>query len=155
MEFVLILGIIGCGFLLVFGILISLGIIKKPEGKYFKKENFPYREKWNFMSPAEISFYKQLEVTVGDRYYIVPQVQLSKILWSPKVKKYEDKINKKSIDFVLYTKPDFKFVKAIELNDYTHDRKDRKERDLFVRKAMEAAGLELQIVDDRESFKPF
>ena len=36
------------------------------------------------MSPAEISFYKQLEVTVGDRYYIVPQVQLSKILWSQK-----------------------------------------------------------------------
>ena len=40
MEFVLILGIIGCGFLLVFGILISLGIIKKPEGKYFKKKIF-------------------------------------------------------------------------------------------------------------------
>lgn len=154
MEFISILGIIGCVFLLVFGILISLGIIKKPGEKYSKEENFPYRAKYNFMTPAEISFYKQLEITVGDKYYIVPQVQLSKILWAPKEYKYQNKIDKKSVDFVLFSKPDFKFVKAIELNDYTHDRTDRKERDLFVNKAIQAAGLELQTVDDRNSFKP-
>ncbi len=132
-----------------------LSTLRKRDFNIKKEEYFPYKAKWTFMTPAELSFYKQLEVAVGDKYYIIPQVQLSKILWSLKEYRYQNKIDKKTIDFVLFSKPDFKFVKAIELNDFTHDRRDRKERDEFVGKVMKAAGLELQIVDDRESFKPF
>lgn len=117
-----------------------------------KDEILPYKPRWNFMSRSEISFYKQLELAVGDKYYIVPQLQLSKILWSPKGK-YQNKIDRKTLDFVLFSKTDFKFYKAIELDDFTHDRPDRKERDLFVDNAMKTAGLELVHVNHRESFK--
>lgn len=127
------------------------------ETKDVVKEYFPYKKKWDFMTDSELSFFKQLEITVGDKYYIVPQVALSDILYLPKgtnnYRAYRSRIDKKSLDFVLFSKPDFKFVKAIELNDASHDKENRINRDNFVKKAMHQAGLELEIVDHRESFR--
>lgn len=126
-------------------------------GKEKVHEKLPYTPRWNFMTDSEKAFYKQLEIAVGDKYYIVPQVQLSSILYvprqTPNYRGHLSKIDKKSVDFALFTKPDFKFFKAIELNDYTHDRKSRIERDAFVKRAMLSAGLTLDVVDHRQSFK--
>jgi len=159
MKEILMYGISLIIFIFLLGFILRFLLNKIKSTKSIKDENIdneklPYKAKWEFMTKAELSFYKQLEVAVGDKYYVIPQVQLSKILWAP-MGKYENKIDRKSIDFALFSKPDFKFVKAIELNDYTHDTIKRKERDEFVNKAMKVAGLELQTVDDRESFKPF
>ncbi len=124
-------------------------------------KNFPYRLKSKgFMTKAEIDFYQQLEIANANKYYIIPQVKLDSILEvdyskTKYHKTYLNKIDRKTFDFVLFTKPDFKFVKAIELNDYTHDRSNRKVRDEFVKSLMKEVGLELQVVDNRESFKPF
>lgn len=137
---------------------IILKIIRTKVETDNNKEKLPYIPTSHFMTSSEISFYKQLEVAVGDKYHIVPQVQLSKIITVDKYStrefyKYNNKIDRKTVDFVLYTKPDFKFFKAIELNDYTHDNNKRIQRDLFVKEAMKSAGLQLEIVDHRDSFK--
>jgi len=59
---------------------------------------------------------------------------------------YWNKINKKTIDFVLVDKQTFQTVKLIELNDRTHKYKKRAERDEFLKQACETAGIELEFV---------
>lgn len=102
----------------------------------------------SLLTPTEENFYTVLKEVIGGRYQIIPQVQLSKIM---KVRdsdygytNYHDfnKINKKSIDFVLYDE-NLKAHLAIELDDYSHSRPDRIRRDEFVNKIMEEAGLRI------------
>lgn len=61
----------------IFLFVIISNFSKKKEQQVKKDFNydafFPYTQKWDFMTPAELSFYKQLETTVDQsKYYIVP-----------------------------------------------------------------------------------
>lgn len=101
------------------------------------------------MTKRELNFFHNLELLIGDKYYIVPQVHLSSILEAPEKPnwyKYNPdftKINTKSVDFALFTKPDYDFKLAIELDDSTHWRKDRVDRDSFVNEIMDKTGQKL------------
>lgn len=55
------------------------------------------------------------------------------------------KISQKHMDFVVTTR-DWTVLAAIELNDKSHDARDRRERDDFVQKACEGAGIRLHFV---------
>lgn len=107
----------------------------------------PYAKKPYLMTNAEREFFKVLHLAVQDKYYIVPQVQLSKIVqvvgegkWHYQ---YKNKINLKSVDFVLFDKEYFTPQIIIELDDLSHLRPDRQERDTFVDRIMKNAGLNL------------
>lgn len=111
-------------------------------------EEQKYDLQTSLLTPTEENFYEVLKKVVDNRYQIIPQVQLSKIM---KVRdsdygytNYHDfnKINKKSIDFVLYDE-NLKAHLAIELDDYSHSRPNRIRRDEFVDKIMEEAGLRI------------
>ena len=54
---------------------------------------------------------------------------------------YQNKINRKTIDFVIFEKQYLKPVIAIEYDGKTHNRSDRQERDDFVNMALESAGI--------------
>lgn len=98
--------------------------------------HLPYRRKPSLITNAEKQFFKVLSEVAGDRYFIVPQVNLSDLVWVDYGEKYQktyrSKIDKKSVDFVLCDKVDFSPVLAIELDDKSHLRPDRVERDYFV-----------------------
>lgn len=86
---------------------------------------------------------------VGDSYRIVPQVPLSGIV-KPKdsnshYTNYHDfnKISAKKIDFVLYNKETWAPVLAIELDDRSHLKWKRTQRDMFVNELMEGVGLSI------------
>lgn len=121
---------------------------KLVDDSYQENSEKKYDLKSSLLTPTEENFYELLKSVAGDRYQIIPQVQLSAIM---KVRdssygytNYHDfnKINKKSIDFVLY-EDGLKPYLAIELDDYSHSRPSRKKRDEFVDKVMEEAGLRI------------
>ena len=53
------------------------------------------------------------------------------------------RISQKHLDFVLYDRTDARVIAAVELDDRSHDRRDRRERDEFVDRTLVAAGVVL------------
>lgn len=115
-----------------------------------EKEHLPYVKKAYLMTNAERAFYTVLKEAAGDKYIIIPQVQLSKIVeierYEMEWRKYFNKINQKSVDFVLFEKEFFSPVIAIELDDSSHHRIDREERDSSVNKILGKAGIRIEHV---------
>jgi hypothetical protein len=136
------------GLVVVAAILISrLSAHSRSTKKVFKNNIYSYTAKSSLMSKTESDFFVKLERAVSERYYVFPQVHLSAIL-DHHVKGQEWKyafrhINGKSVDYVLCSRATLKPTYAIELDDYTHDKPDRRERDSEVERIFEAANLPL------------
>lgn len=143
MENYIILGLVVLAALLISAL--SSNLAKKK--KVFKNNIYNYTAKTSLMSKTETDFFIKLQRVVSERYYVFPQVHLSAIL-DHRVKGQEWKyafshINGKSVDYVLCNKANLKPTYAIELDDYTHDRPDRRVRDSEVERIFEAANLPL------------
>ena len=65
-----------------------------------------------------------------------------------------NRINRKHFDFILCRPDDLTVLCAIELNDASHQRKDRQERDEFLETACRSAGLPLILFDARHAYSP-
>jgi len=129
---------------LAFLIKIFSSIFKKispiePEFKqaYFKKEYL--------LTPTERKFFNILEQIISGKFYIFPQIHLDSLLEVKKDEEnkmgYRNRINRKSVDFVICDKEYLKPLLAIELDDSSHYRWDRQERDQFVNQALNSVGL--------------
>ena len=104
----------------------------------------PYRLRDKFLSPAELAFHIVLTQAVGDRYSINNKVRLWDVIYVPRSedrRKFENKISSKHLDFLLCDPTTMQPVLAIELDDASHARPDRQQRDQFVDNALAAAGL--------------
>lgn len=99
------------------------------------------------MTQTEAEFFVRLNQVVEERYFVFPQVHLSALL-DHRVKGQDWRyafrhINGKSVDFVLCDKQTLRPTYAIELDDKTHERNDRKKRDNEVERIFEEADLPL------------
>lgn len=108
---------------------------------------YSYGSKRMIMTNAESEFFVTLHRAVQERYYVFPQVHLSALL-EHKVKGQNwhaafRHINGKSVDFALCDKATLRPVYAIELDDSTHERYDRRERDTEVERMFAQANLPL------------
>lgn len=106
-------------------------------------DGYKYDKKLSIMTQAELSFFKVLESAVGEYYYIFPQIHLDMLL-EHKVKGQSFKgarshISQKSVDFVLCDPQTLQVVLAIELDDFSHTRKDRIIRDKEVERILKTA----------------
>jgi very-short-patch-repair endonuclease len=115
--------------------------------KVFKNNTYSYTAKDLLMTRTETEFFVKLEHAVTERYYVFPQVHLSSLL-DHHVKGQEWKyafshINGKSVDYVLCDRQTLRPTYAIELDDYTHEKADRRERDAEVERIFEEAELPL------------
>ena len=115
--------------------------------KVFKNNTYSYSAKNSLMSKTETNFFAKLDRAVSERYYVFPQVHLS-ALFDHRVKGQEWKyafshINGKSVDYVLCDRSTLTPVYAIELDDFTHERSDRIERDGEVERIFQQARLPL------------
>ncbi len=116
------------------------GILKEDNNVYVKKEfllNIPERQ-----------FFEILQRLLPSGYICFPQMVISNILSVKKSERKEylknrSKINKKTIDFVIFKKPYLQPVLAIEYDGHTHDRPDRKSRDEFVNNAIHNSNLDI------------
>ena len=124
-----------------------------------KSEDLPYVLKRYLMSKAERSFFGVLEqVTDSSKYYLFPQVSLGNLVDVEKdtgsYQTYHNKVDRKSVDFVLFDRNAVSPVLAIELDDSSHDREDRQERDAFVDGVLAKVGLPLLHVRVQAAYDP-
>lgn len=99
------------------------------------------------MNIPERLFYEKLLKLIPSWYVVYPQVVLSSIVSVDSnrkaFRKWQNKINKKTIDFVIFKKPYIKPIAAIEYNGSTHKRKDRSQRDEFVNSVLSSAWISI------------
>lgn len=123
--------------------------------KHEQPQRLPYRIRDDFLSPAEHSFYHVLGSMMGEYFTVCPKVNLRDILYV--VKPNENigainKINSKHVDFLICEPKTMLPKFAIELDDFSHKRSDRSERDQFVDKVFAQAELPLVRVQVRASY---
>jgi hypothetical protein len=135
------------GFLYLY-LLIIVGFvlyIKYKEQKSREGKELPYKKKGELMTKAEKEFFDVLEKVVNNRYYIIPQVKISNLAvvsGTRNYKTYLNKIDRKTVDFVLFDKQ-FLPVVVVELDDSSHNDLSRKKRDNFVDMVMKKIGLKI------------
>lgn len=112
-----------------------------------RKTVYQYSAKRFFLTRAEHEYYDALVAVVGTSYYVFPQVHLPAIVGSKIVGQNWNAafrhINGKSVDFVLCDKAYISPKLAIELDDKSHERPDRIERDSEVERILQQAGVPL------------
>ncbi|WP_174511262.1 DUF2726 domain-containing protein [Methylocella tundrae] len=102
-----------------------------------------------FLSPNEKCFFSALRRALGDGYLVCPQVRLAEIVdVNPRVGGAKRqaalyRVAGKSIDFVVCSSLTFELLAAIEVDDRSHFRQERRERDAFVNSLFGEIGLPL------------
>lgn len=125
---------------------------KKSDSKY------PYKKAGPLLTAAENKFYLALSAAVPDGFVLTFKVRIGDVLTVvPGLEKkvafiMRSKIQQKHFDFVLCREAGMVPVCAIELNDSSHNKASRKKRDLFVRKACQAAELPLLEVPAKSTY---
>jgi len=112
-------------------------------------EIFPYRRKDYLLTKGERAFFDVLAQAVDhDRFHLFAKVRLGDLLRIEKgtgrYQSYFNRIQSKHVDFLLCDRANVRPVLAIELDDHAHRTKSKtRERDDFVDRALDAAGLPL------------
>ena len=112
-----------------------------------QEEKFPYVLNNPIMSPKEKSFYRAVKPIANELGLTVfCKIRLADLLNVPKnIPKWQtwfNYIKAKHVDFVLVDN-DMNIKIIIEVDDKTHNRDDRKQRDEFLDKAFKQLGLEV------------
>ena len=111
------------------------------------RKRFPYKKKQFLLSVPERKVFEFLCTAIPSKYVVFPQVVLSNIInvndSSGDFWRYHNKINRKTIDLVIFEKEYLVPVLAIEYDGATHNRTERKERDTFVDNALKASGINI------------
>jgi len=120
--------------------------------------NLPYLRRTALLRPGERAFLPTLQQACSTRSLIFTQVQLSKLIYPragiPRWQSYQNKIDRKSIDFVLCHPTTLVPQLIIELDDKSHTREDRQQRDDFVNRALNAAGIPLLRIRAASTYNP-
>lgn len=121
-------------------------------------DGFPYQRSKALFSPAERSLLGVLEQAVGAEYKIFGKVRIADVVSvkaTPNRSSWQrafNRINAKHFDFILCRPDDLSVACAIELDDKSHQRKQRKERDDFVANLCQAISLPLLQVSARRTY---
>jgi hypothetical protein len=120
-----------------------------------KEITYPYSVSNRFLTKAEHSFYKVAQKVLGEDFMLCPQVSLSSIFFITDQQQFASAFNRiarKRVDFIVCDAVTMKILFGIELDDSSHQREDRMERDGFVNRVFQAACLPLVHVKVRESY---
>jgi hypothetical protein len=120
-------------------------------------DQLPYRQRDDFLSAAELSFYRVLTLALDGSYLVCPKVNLADIFFVARPNEnqsYRNRIDRKHVDFLLCELTSMKPILGIELDDSSHARRDRHDRDQFVDKIFKAAGLPLLRVRAAAEYSP-
>jgi hypothetical protein len=156
--------------LFLFGALILLSILyffslahkrksATAAGQEQRKHPIKYKPQAQLFTATEKKFLSVLESIAGDELKIFGKVRVSDIL-TPDVNKFEkgsswhwlfSQISQKHIDFVI-TDQNLNLLCAVELNDPSHQRKDRKTRDQFILEAFQSANVPLVMINTQHKY---
>jgi hypothetical protein len=118
----------------------------------------PYMKKDYLLSKGERAFYDVLLTALAGRYNVFAKVRMLDLFYLPKGTKnrmgWNGRIIQKHVDFVICDPKTLGPVACIELDDASHDSEERQERDAFIDKVFDAAGLKLLHVRAAISYDP-
>ena len=123
----------------------------------------PYSRRPSLLTANELGFYHALARAVAGRYAVFAQVRLADVIQvsdGVMASEYRARFNRiacKHADFVLCDPQTLAVVGVIELDDRSHQRADRQERDAFFDAALQSAGVRLLRVPARSlrrSYQP-
>lgn len=105
----------------------------------------PFKRKEFLMNIAERKFFEKLIKNTPNNYIVFPQVVLGSIveITAPKNESitWRNKINRKTIDYVIFELPYYKPVIAIEYDGKTHNYSSRMKRDEEVKNILDSSGI--------------
>ncbi|MDY0341463.1 MAG: DUF2726 domain-containing protein [Coriobacteriia bacterium] len=120
-------------------------------------QTLPYRQRDDFLSAAELSFYRALSAAVGTKTHVCPKVNLADLFFVAKPNENQGargRISQKHVDFVLCDPESMRPLAGVELDDSSHARADRQTRDELVNGVFAAAGLPLIRIPAAASYNP-
>jgi hypothetical protein len=131
---------------LLAAIAVVAAILKRFAGPRYPQGALPYFSRGYLLSKGEVAFYHALRQAVPPGLTIAPKVRVSDVIgcdaaaWK---RGFGGRISQKHVDFVLVDARTTAFVLVVELDDKTHGRRGRRDRDDFVDRALAAAGLKV------------
>lgn len=145
--------------LLMFGLFALLFLARLLMSRRASPETvLPYQKADSVLTAAERSFYGVLRQAVDGRFTVLAKVRLADLVVLPagtlNWRTYLNKIDRKHVDFVLCVPDNLTPLLVLELDDVSHERRDRRHRDAFVDRVFHAAGLPLLRVPARRSYAP-
>ncbi len=123
-----------------------------------KVRDYPYVRSTSLFTPAERSFLGVLEQVAGNDYRVFGKVRLGDVvevrrgLSNSQRQSARNRIDRKHLDFVVCDSNELSVLCAIELDDKSHSRPDRRERDQFLDKALEAAGVPIVRIPNKRIY---
>lgn len=132
--------------------------LQDDEEKKTGEVKYPYHLRDDFLSPAEQNFYRVLQTATDDWATIAPKVSLGDLFYTQtgdhsQNRVYRNKIDRKHVDFLLFDPRTLRPILGVELDDRSHQRKDRQERDRFVDGVFAAAGLPIAHIPVRQGYQ--
>lgn len=140
-EFVTIIAI--AILVLIVANLLPIKIKTKPAKKYDLKR---YYLKSSIVTPVERWMYRIIQEELPNDYLIAPKVGIKDFVGITKGQNYIGHfghIAQKHIDFLICKKEDLSPVLGIEIDDNSHQKTDRKQRDQEVNQIYNAVGLKI------------
>jgi len=120
-----------------------------------KTPGLPYRLRDDFLSPGEAAFYRALCSAIRHRATVCPKVNLADVFFVVRPNEnqsYRNRIDRKHVDFLLCDPVTMRPLLGLELDDSSHKRASRQERDRFVDAVFKTAGLPLGHVRVQASY---
>lgn len=133
-----------------------LGFLARIFGQRPKETvRLPYRLRDDFLSPAELSYYRVLSTAVAGGAVVLTKVRLADLFFVPRSRgsiRFVNRIARKHVDFLVCDRETMRPLVGVELDDRSHERSRRQERDGFVDEVFRVAGLPLIHVPARSGY---
>lgn len=128
-------------------------------GKKTRKDSaeLPYKLRDNFLTGAELLFYRVLTEMFAGRYVVCPKVSLLNIILvvKPQVnQEYIDRIGIEDVDFLVCDSEMLKPMLGIEFYHRSHDRQKWQERDAMIKQIFDVIGLPLARIKELPTYDP-
>lgn len=136
-------------FLYLIPIFLLIILIKLIQYYYKPSKKLNYQRLPTLFTNAEIVFMRAMHIAIDGRGSIFGKVRIADVLKPAKGLSRShwqtsfNKIAMKHFDFVICSNDDLSIICAIELDDKSHEKKQRIERDVFVNDACESASFPL------------
>lgn len=143
--------------LILFIVLIALVFSTLKRGKA-RTLDLPYEIKKQLFTPAERSFYGVLNQAVGDNAVVFGKVRVADVLSPSKGldrstwQRAFNRISAKHFDYVICSPDSLSVLSVIELDDKSHSKNRRSERDQLINDACAAAQLTLHRFNARATY---
>jgi hypothetical protein len=122
-----------------------------------RMRRLPYFPREFLLSKGELAFYQAMRQALPPRLHVSFKVRLSDVIGCPGrawKEGFGAKISQKHLDFVVVDSDTTAIRFVLELDDRTHQRRDRRDRDAFVDAALAAAGVPIVHVPAAAAYDP-